>query len=79
MIGFLIHSQSREAARLEEPVPKSSPLSLMSLVKSLVAELRSRRAIKELRRSSDHMLKDIGLTREEIECMVRYGKGSGRL
>ncbi|WP_407666733.1 DUF1127 domain-containing protein [Microvirga roseola] len=51
----------------------------MSLVKSLVAELRSRRAIKELRRSSDHMLKDIGLTREEIECMVRYGKGSGRL
>jgi uncharacterized protein YjiS (DUF1127 family) len=40
----------------------------------LVHEWRIHRSIEQLRGFDDHMLKDIGLTRMEIEAVVRHGR-----
>ena len=42
--------------------------------RAIAKELRIRRDTRELTAMSDHMLKDIGLTRAEIGGAVRYGR-----
>ena len=42
--------------------------------RAIALELRIRRDTRELMAMSDHMLKDIGLTRAEIGSAVRYGR-----
>src|SRR5262245_65766293 len=41
--------------------------------RGLAAQHRLRRAVRELHRLDDHMLRDIGVTRGEIESAVRDG------
>ena len=47
---------------------------LKALITSLVHEWRIYRSIEQLRAFDDHMLKDIGVTRLEIDTVVRYGR-----
>jgi len=42
--------------------------------RTIVEEIRIRRDTRELMAMSDHMLKDIGLTRAQIGGAVRYGR-----
>jgi uncharacterized protein YjiS (DUF1127 family) len=41
---------------------------------AIANEVRIRRDMRKLESMSDHMLKDIGLTRAEIDRAVRYGR-----
>jgi len=47
---------------------------LRAAVTWLIHEWRVHRSIQQLRGLDDHMLKDIGLTRMEIEAVVRFGR-----
>jgi uncharacterized protein YjiS (DUF1127 family) len=44
------------------------------LIAAITHELRIRRDMRQLAAMDDHMLKDIGLHRAEIEHCVRYGR-----
>jgi uncharacterized protein YjiS (DUF1127 family) len=44
------------------------------LIAGIANELRLRRDMRQLAAMDDHMLKDIGLRRGEIEYCVRYGR-----
>jgi uncharacterized protein YjiS (DUF1127 family) len=44
------------------------------LIAGIANELRIRRDMRQLAAMDDHMLKDIGLRRSEIEYCVRYGR-----
>ena len=44
------------------------------LIGAIAHELRIRRDMRLLAAMDDHMLKDIGLRRSEIEYCVRYGR-----
>jgi uncharacterized protein YjiS (DUF1127 family) len=44
------------------------------LAATIAEELRIRRDMRELRAMDDCMLKDIGLTRADIDSAVRYGR-----
>ena len=44
------------------------------LIATIAEELRIRRDMRQLRAMDDHMLKDIGLRRSDIEYCVRYGR-----
>jgi uncharacterized protein YjiS (DUF1127 family) len=47
---------------------------LVRIVRAVARELRIRRDTRELMTMSDHMLKDIGLTRSQIGYAVRFGR-----
>jgi uncharacterized protein YjiS (DUF1127 family) len=47
---------------------------LARVVQFLAKELRIRRDTRQLMNMSDHMLKDIGLTRSQIGYAVRFGR-----
>jgi uncharacterized protein YjiS (DUF1127 family) len=47
---------------------------LARLIAAIGHELRMRRDMRQLAAMDDHMLKDIGLCRCEIEYCVRYGR-----
>jgi len=47
---------------------------LMRIVRAIAREHRIRRDTRELMAMSDHMLKDIGLTRSQIVYAVRFGR-----
>jgi uncharacterized protein YjiS (DUF1127 family) len=44
------------------------------LIAAIADELRARRDMRQLAAMDDHMLKDIGLHRCQIEHRVRYGR-----
>jgi uncharacterized protein YjiS (DUF1127 family) len=44
------------------------------LIAAIAHELRIRRDLRQLAAMDDHMLKDIGLSRGDIEHCVRYGR-----
>ena len=44
------------------------------VIEAIANELRVRRDMRELAAMDDHMLKDIGLCRCEIEYRARYGR-----
>jgi uncharacterized protein YjiS (DUF1127 family) len=44
------------------------------VIAAIADELRIRRDLRQLAGMDDHMLKDIGLRRSEIEYCVRYGR-----
>ena len=75
----------REQARMVNAVIGSSTRKLAGLLgdlaqkatraaRMLVAELRIRRDIRALRQFGDRTLHDMGVTRGEIEQVVRYGQ-----
>ena len=49
--------------------------ALVCAFRHVTEEWIVRRAIAELQGLDDHMLRDIGLTRSEIESCVRHGQG----
>ncbi len=49
---------------------------LVAAFASLAERRRVRRAMGELERLDDRMLRDIGVTRSEIGRVVRHGRGS---
>jgi len=60
--GDLVGSLGRTAGRL-----------LRRLVAMVVRERERRRAIRQLRAMDPAMLRDLGITRSEIEAVVRFG------
>jgi len=60
--------------------PASLTGKLLALVTAaprlLLREMAARRAALALDRLDDRMLKDIGISREEIDCTVRRGRGA---
>ena len=65
-------------ARYETPAHEPFALSfariLVRLVRAMAREHRIRRDMRELMTMSDHLLKDIGLTRSQIGYAVRFGR-----
>jgi uncharacterized protein YjiS (DUF1127 family) len=51
---------------------------LKGIAKAIDAELAARHAIAELASMDDHMLRDLGLTRGEIENVIRRPRGNVR-
>ena len=51
--------------------------AVATVIRALAAERRLRGAIRELELLDDHRLRDLGLTRMNIERAVRRGRGSG--
>ncbi len=52
-------------------------LAVLKRMKAAIeAELAARHAIEELARMNDHMLRDLGITRSEIESTVRRSRAS---
>ena len=51
---------------------------LKGMAKAIEAELAARHAITELASMDDHMLRDIGMTRYEIENLIRRPRGDAR-
>ena len=49
---------------------------LQAIATAIQAELATRRAIRELASMDDHMLRDIGLTRGEIQITIRGPRGN---
>ncbi|HWN43693.1 MAG TPA: DUF1127 domain-containing protein [Thermoanaerobaculia bacterium] len=50
--------------------------ALATVIRALAAEWRLRQTIRELESLDDHRLRDLGLTRRNIERAVRRGRGS---
>jgi uncharacterized protein YjiS (DUF1127 family) len=50
--------------------------AITTVIRALAVEWRLRRAIRELESLDDHRLRDLGLTRRNIERAVRRGRGS---
>src|SRR6266850_1576338 len=48
--------------------------ALKGMKAAIEAELAARHAIEELARMNDHMLRDLGIARSEIESMVRRSR-----
>jgi uncharacterized protein YjiS (DUF1127 family) len=53
-------------------------LNIVGGIHNAMMESRYRRAAQQLRMFDNHMLKDIGITRSEIESIVRYGRAGDK-
>jgi uncharacterized protein YjiS (DUF1127 family) len=67
------------------PAPRARPRPIASLlaacfrtVSALRREAAARRSAAALERLSDHLLKDIGISRSDIQRVVRDGRGALR-
>ena len=47
---------------------------IATALSAVVKEIRVRRAVHELSGMGEDMLRDIGLTRDDVERVVRYGR-----
>src|SRR5262245_25754735 len=75
----LVHGWVYETARAFAQWLGTLPASMRSMLKDWVARQELRAAIRELNKFDDRDLADIGLTRGEIELMVRDGRPADRL
>jgi uncharacterized protein YjiS (DUF1127 family) len=50
---------------------------LRAFLGAFAAERQLRRVIRELESLDDHRLRDLGLTRADIELAVRFGRAAG--
>jgi MFS family permease len=72
-------SQPHHEARSDRPARTGTAwtwvsAALATIIRALAAEWRLRRAIRELESLEDHRLRDLGLTRRNIERAVRRGR-----
>src|SRR5687767_2613734 len=70
--------QSEFQRRVIERAKVKRAEAIRGLVRAVVAWFRRRAAMARLQRLDDRMLKDIGLTRGEIDCAVRGCDGPYR-
>jgi uncharacterized protein YjiS (DUF1127 family) len=68
------HGLRQRRANLVDALLAAAARGLAWLIAALVNELRVRRDMRQLAAMDDHMLKDIGLHRCEIEDCVRHGR-----
>jgi uncharacterized protein YjiS (DUF1127 family) len=74
MYKLAVDNTSRESGHHRSLTGWGWTYPLGAAVTWLVHEWRIHRSIEQLRGFDDHMLKDIGLTRMEIEAVVRHGR-----
>ena len=68
------HAPRQRQATIFDACLAAAARGLALLIGALANELRIRRDMRQLAAMDDHMLKDIGLRRGEIEYCVRYGR-----
>jgi uncharacterized protein YjiS (DUF1127 family) len=68
------HASGRRRATIFDACLTAAVRGLAWLIAAIANELRIRRDMRQLAAMDDHMLKDIGLRRGEIEYCVRYGR-----
>jgi uncharacterized protein YjiS (DUF1127 family) len=68
------HAPRPREATIVDACLAAAARALAWLVAAIADELRIRRDMRQLAGMDDHMLKDIGLCRCEIEYCVRYGR-----
>jgi uncharacterized protein YjiS (DUF1127 family) len=71
--GLVMQAAIREIGRAAAKWLREVVVRSTRLTGDLAAERRRRSAVRELERLDDHMLKDIGVRRCEIEFAVRNG------
>ena len=68
-------SSSRSFRRAHVPrVGQTFWAAIRGLIAAIARELEVRRSMDQLASWDDYMLRDIGLTRGDIERMVRFGR-----
>jgi uncharacterized protein YjiS (DUF1127 family) len=68
------HAPRQRQATIFDACLAAAARGLAWLIAGIANELRIRRDMRQLAAMDDHMLKDIGLRRSEIEYCVRYGR-----
>jgi uncharacterized protein YjiS (DUF1127 family) len=68
------HAPRQREATILDACMRAAARGLAWLIAAVANELRIRRDMRQLAAMDDHMLKDIGLCRCEIESCVRYGR-----
>jgi uncharacterized protein YjiS (DUF1127 family) len=68
------HAPRPREATIVDACLAAAARALAWLIAAIADELRIRRDMRQLAGMDDHMLKDIGLCRCEIEYCVRYGR-----
>jgi uncharacterized protein YjiS (DUF1127 family) len=68
------HALRQRQATIFDACLAAAARRLAWLIAGIANELRIRRDMRQLAAMDDHMLKDIGLRRSEIEYCVRYGR-----
>ena len=68
------HAPRQREATVLDACMRAAARGSAWLVAAIAKELRIRRDMRQLAAMDDHMLKDIGLRRSEIEYCVRYGR-----
>jgi uncharacterized protein YjiS (DUF1127 family) len=70
------HAPRQREATILDACIRAVARGLAWLIAALANELRVRRDMRQLAAMDDHMLKDIGLHRCEIEDCVRHGRSN---
>jgi uncharacterized protein YjiS (DUF1127 family) len=68
------HAPRQREATILDACMRAAARGLAWLITAIANELRIRRDMRQLAAMDEHMLKDIGLRRSEIEYCVRYGR-----
>ena len=68
------HAPRQRQATIFDACLAAAARGVAWLIAVIADELRIRRDMRQLAAMDDHMLKDIGLRRSEIEYCVRYGR-----
>jgi uncharacterized protein YjiS (DUF1127 family) len=68
------HAPRQREATILDACMRAAARGLAWLTAAIANELRIRRDMRQLAAMDEHMLKDIGLRRSEIEYCVRYGR-----
>jgi uncharacterized protein YjiS (DUF1127 family) len=76
--SMIKHPLARDAELNPESWLVLSARSIRQGIAWVDSRRRLRRAVKELRALDDHILRDIGLRRSEVEYAARYGRGFDR-